>query len=621
MEVSSDGDQGVFVEREAGRTAVRVRGTSIEDDSAEECAGWTVATRRGRPKEREPASTASQQQAKPATGKQTSGSHLTRAQFAEKINRSFARTARMPRMPADNEKVIIRPRGGLVIKEMEPLEFNKAMAAAAKVELNVFKIDTTYPNPGQNILVISTPCRTRALAYANVREISLRGRRYEVFAYRAAPDNTVKGTIYNISPTYTKADIKECIINKGNPTAIDAHRIGETKTVVVLFEGQRVPRHVNFAGYMMRCRLYRQHKEVCYTCGQVGHRKDVCPRPETKICFACGTANPPVDHEATCKPRCKLCGGPHASGTGNCSNKYKTPYIVRQWEREQRAAQKKAQASKSKVTFPGKGEFPRLSETQQERGRQRGGRNGSRSQSRGKSKERERSQSRGRDTWAQIAAARKRQATPSGAGSGRDADKMTRGEKGKNTPSSNANNEEIAELRNMVKQLLETVRKQGELLEQYKQAAEQQPAVAEIRSWQLGSASRPASLTPPRDGTAESLQPLSKKMRKRTVDAHTATEDESSMVDDTASVVSNAEEERRPEDDGINYGVRIHKQGKRIDKVSNQVRSLCERMKGMEKGFEGMQRDFADFRQFIKDQLSQVTQSVTKMNTKHGQST
>lgn len=610
MEVSTDdGEQGARGTLTAG-----------DDESTVQCAGWTVVTRRGRPKERTPVSAADKQQAKPNAGKQAKGSNLTRAQFAQKVNRTFARTARMPRMPAETEKIIIRPRGGLAIREVEPLEFNRALATAAKIDLSAFRQDITYPNPGQNILVVSTPCLVRAQAYSNVRELNMRGKKYEVFAYRAAPDNTVKGIIYNISPTYTQADIKECVIHEGNPTAIEAHRIGESRAVVVLFEGQRIPRHVNFAGYMTRCRLYRQHREVCYTCGQIGHRKDVCPRPEIKVCFACGTANPEPDHEAACKPRCKLCGGPHASGTGSCPNKFKTPFVVRQREREHKIAQQKAETAKSKgrLFFPGGGEFPRLGDKQQKQEQQLGrSRKASRSQSRGKSRERERSHSRGRSTWAQMAAGKGRRITPENG-----ADKMANGGNGKAPPaSSNTDNEEIAELRGMVKQLIETVKKQGEMLERYRLASTQQKTTApkEGTGWQLGNVQRPASLTPPWVGTTEPLQPLSKKMRKRAVETPAAVEDDSGMVDDAASVTSNADDERRPEDDGINYGTRIHKQGKRIDKVSNQVRSLCERMNGMEQGLTTLQQEFAEFKQFIKDQLAQVTRVVTELSTKHGQ--
>lgn len=606
MEVIPNDVQCDGVDCGSGRMVVKVRGTSFDDSSPEACAGWTVATRRSRPKEREPVPPL--QHGKP-TGKRINAPQLTRAQFAEKINKSVARTARMPRMPANYNKVVIRPRGGLVIKEVEPLEFNKAMATAANVGLNVFKTDTTYPNIGQNILVISTPSQERAVAYANVREINLRGRKYEIFAYRAAPENTVKGMIYNISQAYSQADINECIVNESNPTAIAAQRVGETRSVIVLFEGNRVPNHINFAGFMTRCKLYKQHREVCRTCGQVGHRRDVCPRPEAKVCFACGTANPEADHDSTCKPRCKLCGGPHVTGTGNCPNKYKTPYVVRLREREKKMAQKKA-LLKGKVTFPDRGDFPKLNESQpqQEKERRHKSRSISRSKSRGKSNERGRSQSGTRRTWVDVAAIKNRDAStdrraaaaamPSGKGNSLSP----------LPPARDSSSAEVTELRSMVAQLQDTVREQKKMIEQLIASARQQSnsnnEATSTNTWQLGKIPQPACFTPLGAKPTTTSQPPAK-IRKRATASKTEGKemDESEMCEGDSNN-ANTEETRQSEDDGINYGVRIHKQGKRLDKLANQVRTLSEKMNSIEHGFIEMRREFTDLKQLIIDQLS-----------------
>ncbi|KAH9371554.1 hypothetical protein HPB48_011105 [Haemaphysalis longicornis] len=81
-----------------------------------------------------------------------------------------------------------------------------------------------------------------------------------------------------------------------------AHRLGNSTSVVILFEGQKVPHYVQYGGFVTKCTLYRQHWEVCKICGQVGHRKDVCPTPNARVCFACGRKNPGEDHKEYCKP-------------------------------------------------------------------------------------------------------------------------------------------------------------------------------------------------------------------------------------------------------------------------------------------------------------------------------
>lgn len=285
-------------------------------------------------------------------------------------------------MPIGEHKVVVQPRGRLLVGKLDPLVLVRAMAAAAKIELNAFMSDNACPNANQNIFVIGTASEERAGLYDRVREIFIGGRSYVVFAYRLAPENMAKGVIDNISPEHSAETINGCVIQDRNPTVLAAHRIGSSSSVIVLFQGTKVPSHVNFAGVWVRCCLYRQHKEVCRTCGKIGHRKDVCPHPELRICFACGRNNPGPNHANECKPRCKLCGGPHASGMGNCKNKFKTPFIVRQREHERKMAAEKAAKSASqanKVWFPGKEEFPNL--------REAGLHHASRSKSRGKSGE------------------------------------------------------------------------------------------------------------------------------------------------------------------------------------------------------------------------------------------
>ncbi|KAH7984463.1 hypothetical protein HPB52_021143 [Rhipicephalus sanguineus] len=124
------------------------------------------------------------------------------------------------------------------------------------------------------------------------------------------------------------------------------------------------------------------------TCGKIGHRADVCPTPETKICFACGAPNPAADHAARCKPRCKLCNGAHATGAEGCTNKYKVPFVVtqRRWERRNAASAFSSQ------------DFPQLPPQQQQQQNEAHLTKKKRSRSRKRDKSRGRSASRGRST-------------------------------------------------------------------------------------------------------------------------------------------------------------------------------------------------------------------------------
>ncbi|KAH7964025.1 hypothetical protein HPB51_027737 [Rhipicephalus microplus] len=89
--------------------------------------------------------------------------------------------------------------------------------------------------------------------------------------------------------------------------------MGKTNMVLIVFDGDQVPFHVYYRGAEYKCYLHKKRSKVCDKCGPVGHRSDVCPKPNTVICTLYGTANPATAHPCTLK--CLLCGQAHQTGT------------------------------------------------------------------------------------------------------------------------------------------------------------------------------------------------------------------------------------------------------------------------------------------------------------------
>lgn len=111
---------------------------------------------------------------------------------------------------------------------------------------------------------------------------------------------------------------------------------------------------------MLRCTLYRRQTDVCYACGRLGHRADVCPTPENTICRGCGIASPADDH--VCTPECALCGGPHPTADRSCKQRFHMPYVVRRRRREHQRVKPPAQSperARSKSPSRGRSETPR----------------------------------------------------------------------------------------------------------------------------------------------------------------------------------------------------------------------------------------------------------------------
>ncbi|KAL1455779.1 hypothetical protein MTO96_043630 [Rhipicephalus appendiculatus] len=149
------------------------------------------------------------------------------------------------------------------------------------------------------------------------------------------------------------------IVHPRNPRALEVKRIRNTTTVVVLFDGLKVPNYVVCGPSMLRCTLYRRQTDVCYACGRLGHRADVCPTPENTICRGCGIESPTEDH--VCTPECALCGGPHPTADRSCKQRFHMPYIVRRRRRERQRVKSPASPVRERAQSrsPSRGTLPR----------------------------------------------------------------------------------------------------------------------------------------------------------------------------------------------------------------------------------------------------------------------
>lgn len=180
----------------------------------------------------------------------------------------------------------------------------------------------------------------RAAKYNAIKELPIGEQIHEVTAYAAPPEDTTKGVIHNIPASDSDEDISRSLVYKRNPTILQARRMGRTNSVVIVFEGEAVPYYVYYRGAEYRCYLHKKKHEICETCGRLGHRTDVCPSPENKICRGCGTKNPQENHN--CDPKCVLCGRDHQTGDKKCRQRYQMPFLLRkrQWEKKKLFEQK-----------------------------------------------------------------------------------------------------------------------------------------------------------------------------------------------------------------------------------------------------------------------------------------
>ncbi|KAG0410928.1 hypothetical protein HPB47_011954 [Ixodes persulcatus] len=155
--------------------------------------------------------------------------------------------------------------------------------------------------------------------------LNLRDKLYPVKAYVAAPDNAVRGILYNAIYNQAQDEIFQDLVEL-NPsksfTIVDARQLGRTKSILVTFiNTKEVPPQLNFCGTIYTCHPFRAKTEACFNCWKPGHRADVCPQALTHLCHRCGVAHP-ASPTPDCTPLCILCGGAHFTGSKRCKVRF-----------------------------------------------------------------------------------------------------------------------------------------------------------------------------------------------------------------------------------------------------------------------------------------------------------
>ncbi|KAG0434492.1 hypothetical protein HPB47_019072 [Ixodes persulcatus] len=386
MEDPLDGST-VDVAKNGGPTVVSMVGEDVDPDF---CEGWMRARARG--------------------GTQVEKEPRPSSYVARKVIEKVERMGRMPRVGLEGEnKVVVRPRGGLDLRKTTIVVVAAAIRAAAGISEEEASLDTQCPNVQQNVVVISTGSDARAVRYAAVTCICVAGRSYEVRAYVTAPFDTVKGVIRGVPVHHTAEEIERLLIGPRNPTVRAAERIGSSATVVVIFGGDVVPHQVFYGGSVLRCSLYRKHYEVCKTCGHGAWDVAELRTRDMRVV-------------------------PDVASVGVCKNRFRTPYIVRRrlWERAERGL------SGDRPSPPPRGseeEYPRLG----------------RSRSRSRESERPAARSRSRSTSGQVSWAQ--------------AVQSDRGEVAKLREENRRQAAEVVELRRENKKLVKTVEELKALVE------------------------------------------------------------------------------------------------------------------------------------------------------------
>ncbi|KAH7933838.1 hypothetical protein HPB49_017987 [Dermacentor silvarum] len=242
--------------------------------------------------------------------------------LGSKAERSRPRR-RPPPLPRNDMKIVIRPKPGLAVKDLQTHQVARAISQASGSPQECRGEDFLLRlRPGSNIIVVSTPYERTAELVMKITNLNIQGKQHPINAYISTPEHLLKGVIHGIDEGTTEDELMANLrVRTQGVKIMHARMFGKTRTAIILFDGPIVPRYVYYYGGEIPCRIYQPTRQFCYTCRNAGHRADVCPEPTVKACKNCNFQNPEEGHK--CEPECALCGGVHVTAAPECRNKLK----------------------------------------------------------------------------------------------------------------------------------------------------------------------------------------------------------------------------------------------------------------------------------------------------------
>ncbi|KAM7293892.1 hypothetical protein ISCGN_023467 [Ixodes scapularis] len=269
-----------------------------------------------------------------------------------------------PRLPDSDYKVVFRPRTGLRVAAWNDRQLAQSLQRASKIPEYIFYARVTVQiQASQNLIVAGTPEENCALALSEISTIQLGAATHEVLPYLKPLPGTRRGVIHGLDPDTTTDQLPHILAYNG-VCILHARMLGNSTSAVVTFEGIHVPFYIKAYGLFTRCRPYRQTVQCCSLCGELGHRQDVCPNPDTIMCAQCHTRDPTQDHD--CTPKCQLCGLAHPTASKDCRKKLRSPPPPLRDRERALTSQRWQQQSSSNSQPPEQRQFPPNQPNQQQ---------------------------------------------------------------------------------------------------------------------------------------------------------------------------------------------------------------------------------------------------------------
>ncbi|KAH7975026.1 hypothetical protein HPB49_022872 [Dermacentor silvarum] len=167
-------------------------------------------------------------------------------QIGDRLKRQIIKAALMPPLRKEDAKIIICPRRGLHVAMVGATTVGRAIMEAEGIEDAMAGVNVIFPNLQQNSVGVSPPDREHATRYTRIKAIEMANKSYKVSACEAALQYTCKGMIRGVSLDDGPVAPERSIVKERNPLALGAKRIKYTGTLIVAFDGMKVPNFVRY---------------------------------------------------------------------------------------------------------------------------------------------------------------------------------------------------------------------------------------------------------------------------------------------------------------------------------------------------------------------------------------
>ncbi|KAH8024451.1 hypothetical protein HPB51_024527 [Rhipicephalus microplus] len=133
----------------------------------------------------------------------------------------------LPRLPANDYKIIIRPKCGLALTKVPNTRHSEVVRMAAQIPcIKGQEKEVLIANDKQGTPIFSTPDIDTVWKVTRNKPIKIKGKNYDVLAYLAPHEDSGRGVVRGIDPRFSVEELTEAFGNSRNLPILGVRKLG-----------------------------------------------------------------------------------------------------------------------------------------------------------------------------------------------------------------------------------------------------------------------------------------------------------------------------------------------------------------------------------------------------------